>query len=143
MGEKLDRLLDVLWRAIRDLERYRDSFAPDRVLADRDVQRMVLHALYEATQAAIDAGIHVLVARGDEPPATYAEVFTRLQAAGALPAELAARMRGWAGLRNVLAHFYSVVDLARIDAVLRGELADLADYARALAAAAVPPGPPA
>jgi uncharacterized protein YutE (UPF0331/DUF86 family) len=131
--EKGQRLLDVLWRAVRDLERYRDQHGTAEVLADRDLQRMILHAMYEASQAAIDLGIHVLVTRGEEAPESYQQVFALLASARLIRPQLAGKMRGWAGLRNVLAHFYPVLDVARIDAVLRGELGDLEEYANALA----------
>ncbi|MFZ5470279.1 MAG: type VII toxin-antitoxin system HepT family RNase toxin [Myxococcota bacterium] len=122
----------MLWRAYRDLERYRDQYDSARFLSDHDAQRMVLHAMYEASQASIDLGVHLLVHRGEEAPSSYQEVFTRLESAGLISQDLARRMRGWAGLRNVLAHFYPVVDMTRVEAVLRNELVDLSEYARAL-----------
>lgn len=134
MSAKAQRLLDVLWRAFRDLERYRDARAPEEFLSDHDAQRTALHALYEASQACIDLGIHVLVERGLDVPATYREVFQRLSGAGLIPRELAARMEEWAGLRNVIAHFYAVVVPEKIDRVLRNDLGHLADYARAVEA---------
>lgn len=132
MSEKRQRLLDVLWRAIRDLERYRDTYTSEQIGSDPDARRLVLHALYEASQACVDLGLHTLVEQGLEAPQTYQEVFTRLEAGSILAPDLARRMRGWAGLRNVLAHMYSGVDMTLIAATLRDELGDLTEYARAM-----------
>jgi uncharacterized protein YutE (UPF0331/DUF86 family) len=126
--EKLDRLLQILSDNLSDLRRYDATMSPDELARDRDRQHMVLHALYVATQALIDSAAHILTDRGLPRATTYAEVFHRLGEARVLPPELASRLADWASLRNVLAHFYPVIDLDRVAATLREDLGDLDAY---------------
>ena len=50
--------------------------------------------------------------------------FIALGRDGVIDAELAARLADWASFRNVLAHFYPVVDMKRVWDAL-GEIEDL------------------
>lgn len=58
--------LGVLLDSLGDLRRYAERYDLDRLETDRDVQRMVLHALYTASQAAIDLALH-MAADGEQP----------------------------------------------------------------------------
>jgi len=129
----IQRRLAVLLDALADLRRYRARFDAVALQADRDAQHMVLHALYVAAQAAIDIAMHGSAGTEQPEAATYQEAFRRLQQSGLLDAKLAARMAGWAGLRNVLAHQYATIDLARIAHTLNAELGDLEEFARVAA----------
>lgn len=131
--ETLQRRLDVLLDALADLRRYRDRFTAVALTNDRDAQHMVQHALYVAAQAAIDIALHASAAKEQPSAGTYQQAFDRLAAADLLDAALAERMRGWAGLRNVLAHQYGTIDHARIAATLANELGDLEEFARVAA----------
>lgn len=124
--------LDVLLDALSDLRRYRDTLALDRLQNDRDAQHMVLHALYVATQAVIDIAFHASADAEQALPPTYRAVFDRLVNASLLDAELAQRLAGWAGLRNVLAHQYASVDFDRIHTALQKDLGDLEQFAAAV-----------
>lgn len=127
--ETIRRRLAVLQDALADLRRYRGKYDAHALTRDRDAQHMVLHALYVAAQAAIDLALHA-AADAEQPSAsTYQQAFERLAAAGRLDADLAKRMMGWAGLRNVLAHHYVSIDYARIAATLAHELPDLEQFA--------------
>ncbi len=99
--------------AIADLDRYRQTVSLDRFLADRDTQRMVLHALLVAIQACVDEALAECRLRGLEPD-TYRAAFEQLGQAGALPAEWVPDLMRWASLRNIIAHFYPVVDMTRV-----------------------------
>ncbi|MDI7266913.1 MAG: DUF86 domain-containing protein [Myxococcota bacterium] len=130
--ERLERRLEILRDNLADLRRYASRIPPGGLSSDRDAQHMVLHALYVATQAAIDAGSHVLADRGLPRATTYAAVFERLAEAGVLSRDLAERMAGWAGMRNVVAHFYPVIDLGRVERALRQDLGDFDDFLAAV-----------
>ena len=53
--------------------------------------------------------------RGDlGSPASYAEAFRRLAAAGIIDAALAARLARAAGFRHVIAHAYDQLDMSRV-----------------------------
>ncbi len=113
--------------ALADLERYRATWTLEELQASRDAQRMVLHALYVAVQACVDEALEIARADGAEAVGSYREAFLALGRSGRLSPDLAARLADWASLRNVLAHFYPVLELRRIHAAL-GELSDLRSF---------------
>ncbi|HEV8325454.1 MAG TPA: DUF86 domain-containing protein [Myxococcota bacterium] len=130
-AETVRRRLSTLLDALADLRRYRAGVDAERLRSDRDTQHMVLHAMYVAAQSAIDLAFHALSDAEAPQPATYQQAFQRLGESGLLPAELARRMTGWAGLRNVLAHHYPIIDYGRVHAALVNDLADLEAFAAA------------
>lgn len=130
-SDKARRLIQVLLDAISDLRRYQGSVSSQQLAKDRDAQHMVLHAMYIAVQATVDLAMHVAADRGLPQSSTYRAVFGQLADAGVIDAPLAARLEGWAGFRNVLAHFDSVVDYDRVHAAL-GEVSDLEDFVSAV-----------
>jgi uncharacterized protein YutE (UPF0331/DUF86 family) len=129
--DKARRLIQVLLDAISDLRRYQSSVTAENLAKDRDAQHMVLHAMYVAVQATVDLAMHVSADRGLPQSPSYRAVFGQLANAGVIDAPLAARLEGWAGFRNVLAHFYSVVDHDRVHAAL-GEVKGLEDFVSAV-----------
>jgi uncharacterized protein YutE (UPF0331/DUF86 family) len=118
--------------ALADLDRYRATWDVDAFLASRDAQRMVLQALYVAVQASVDEALELARKSGLESAGSYRDAFLSLAEAGLLPADLAARLADWASFRNVLAHFYPVLDLRRVHAAL-SELDDLHGFLKWLA----------
>jgi len=104
--------------ALEDLRRYRDQFDLARFRTERDAQRLVLQAMYVAVQASIDEA-NALAAELGLSAETYREGFLVLGSAGHLDAVLASAMVDWASMRNVLAHFYPVLDLDRVHAALK------------------------
>jgi uncharacterized protein YutE (UPF0331/DUF86 family) len=135
--ERFLALLESLRQSLGTLERYRLSVERDRLVHDIDAQNMVLFALYRAVQGAIDLGQHLIAERGLPVPAAYREVFRALSDGGLLNADLGARLQGWAGLRNIIAHDYGVLDIQLVATALHDELVDLHDFAKAMAAYAV------
>ena len=119
--------------ALADLRRYRERYPQDAFLADRDAQRMVLQAQYTAVQAMIDEAREVCRERGIPTDGSYSDAPLALGRAGVLDRGLAGRLSSWASFRNVLAHFYPVIDLRRVHEAL-GEIGDLEDFQRWLEA---------
>lgn len=126
------RLLGVLLDNLADLRRYRETLTRSALRGQRDLQHMVLHALYVTIQASVDLALHAAADLALPQATTYQDAFRRLGEAGLLDAALAERLAGWAGLRNVLAHFYPVIDYDRVFDALQ-ELDDLAAFARLMA----------
>ncbi len=69
-------------------------------------------------------------------PQSYGEVFVVLAERGVLNRELADRLWAAAGLRNLIAHQYGVVDADRIFAIASDGLDDLLHFCQQLAARA-------
>ena len=92
---------------------------------------VILH-LWQATQIAIDLAMAACLARDLGTPGSYADAFRRLQAAGVIDRGLADRLVRAAGFRNVVAHAYERLDMARVhEAATRGP-ADLRAFMAAM-----------
>ena len=123
------RLLNVLLDSLSDLRRYRAGVTRDELGGQRDIQHMVLHALYVAVQAAVDLAMHAGADEGLPEASTYQDAFRRLADAGLIERDLAGRLAGWAGFRNVLAHLYATIDYDRVYDALQ-ETGDLEAFAK-------------
>ena len=115
--------------AIADLGRYEGTWDLPAFLASSDAQRMVQHAMYVAVQACVDEAIAACAEEGVDAGSRYRDAFLNLASAGCLDETLASRLADWASFRNVLAHFYPVVDPRRVHAAL-DEVPDLASFER-------------
>ncbi|HVV53023.1 MAG TPA: HepT-like ribonuclease domain-containing protein [Polyangia bacterium] len=74
---------------------------------------VILH-LWQAVQTTIDLAISVCVRRGLGSPANYGEAFDKLAEAAVIGKTLASRLVRAAGFRNVVAHAYAALDMARV-----------------------------
>ena len=101
---------------------------------DIDAQDIVSVNLIRAVQLAVDMASHATVAEGVPPPATMGESFDRLAEAGRISADLARRLRGAVGFRNIAVHAYDRIDWAVVHALATTRLGDLEALARALLA---------
>jgi uncharacterized protein YutE (UPF0331/DUF86 family) len=91
---RAQRLLEVLLDALGDLRRYAQRVDAVALREDRDVQNMVLHALYIAVQSSIDLAFHIAASEGLPAPGSYQQAFIHLGKAGILDAEHVRRMAG-------------------------------------------------
>jgi uncharacterized protein YutE (UPF0331/DUF86 family) len=117
-----------LREALDDLDRYAGMYDLKRMEGDRDAQRLVMHAMYVAIQACVDEAAEICREAGLDCGSTYREVFTQLGRSGVLDSSLAGRMAIWASMRNVLAHFYPVLDMRRVHEALE-DRQDLKEFA--------------
>lgn len=97
---------------------------------------VVLH-LWQAVQLVIDLALSVCLDLRLGTPSGYGDAFRRMSDAGFLDQALASRLARAAGFRNVVAHAYESLDMARIHraatqgpADLRGFLAVVRDRLR-------------
>lgn len=105
------------------VQRSREAF-----LEDRRLQASSERWLQLAGECSIDLANHVIADRGFRRPSTYREAFDVLRDEGVLPAELASKMKGWAGMRNVLVHLYLDVDHEILWNAIENELDDLREF---------------
>jgi uncharacterized protein YutE (UPF0331/DUF86 family) len=96
------------------------DFAPASDASDA----VILH-LWQAVQIVIDLATAACLHLNLGTPATYADAFRRLAGAGHLDQGLAGRLERAAGFRNVVAHAYEHLDMARIYRAARTGPADL------------------
>ncbi len=123
--------------AIRDaVDRIRDVVPETTAafLTDRTAREVVTLNLFLALQETIGLATHWLADEGVAVPDTYGDVFPTLAERGVIDAALGDRLRAAAGLRNLVAHQYGVLDFTRVHAVARAELHDLLAFCDQLAA---------
>lgn len=104
----------------------------DDLLASTDAADAVILHLWQATQATIDLAVAACVAHGAGTPQSYADAFRRLQNAGLIEEPLASRLVRAAGFRNVVAHAYETLDMARVHQAATTGPADLRAFLAAL-----------
>jgi uncharacterized protein YutE (UPF0331/DUF86 family) len=131
-----ERHLALLAEMLDLLERYATTVSRPELARDVETWLKVKGALEVAAQCCIDLALALIADRGLGIPQSYRDAFTALARAGLIDAALAADLERWAGLRNVLVHVYTGIDLDRMHAALR-ETAPLRRF-HAIAAAALP-----
>jgi len=123
--------------AIRDaVERIHEVLpaTADAFLADRTVREVVSLNLFIALQETIGLATHWLADEGAMVPDTYGDIFSALAERGIIDAALGRRLRAAAGLRNLVAHQYGVLDFVRVHDVARNDLDDLLAFCEQLSA---------
>ena len=83
-----------------------------------------------AMECVLDLGNHFIADAGLPTPETNQDTFSRLEQAGAIPANLAGHLRSWAGFRNILVHQYRDIDHHIAWKAIHEELDDLESFAR-------------
>jgi uncharacterized protein YutE (UPF0331/DUF86 family) len=122
--------------AVRDaVSRIRAVLPPsaEAFSEDRTAREVVTWNLFLALQESISLATHWLSDEGWSVPRTHGEVFSALAEQHVIDGALASRLRAAAGLRNLLAHQYGVVDFSRLYAIASSDLDDLLAFCRALA----------
>lgn len=114
--ERRLRRLDAL-SAVRAAEYRRSEDLQD--IAERNFEVLI--------QACIDLGLHLLADLPAPLPETNRAVFPTLAREGWIDDDLAGRLEGMAGFRNLLAHGYADLIPDRVHAAL-GELEDVRSY---------------
>lgn len=121
--------------AIRDaVERIREVLPATAAafLADRTAREVVSLNLFLALQETIGLATHWLADDGAIVPDTYGDVFSALAERGVIDASLGERLRAAAGLRNLVAHQYGVLDFTRVHEIARVDVADLLEFCEQL-----------
>lgn len=126
--EIFSRRLAALRGYLQKLEAFRETTEQEfrETPAIHDLAERYLHL---AMDCALDLGNHFIADAGLAAPETNQDTFLRLEAAGAISPELAARLRAWAGFRNILVHQYLDIDHRIAWNAIQNELGDLETFA--------------
>jgi uncharacterized protein YutE (UPF0331/DUF86 family) len=84
------------------------------LLSNTDASDAVILHLWQATQIVLDIALAACAQLKLGTPAGYGDAFVRLATASVLDPLLARRLVAAAGFRNVVAHAYESIDLARV-----------------------------
>lgn len=111
----------------RHLERVADRLpaSPADLRPATDASDAVLLHLWQATQIVIDLAMSACLRLSLGTPGSYADAFRRLENGGIIDAALADRLVRAAGFRNLVAHAYESVDMARVHEAATTGPADL------------------
>lgn len=124
--------LDALSRRI-DRVRQRTASSAAELASDQDALELVAFNLMLAVQICADIASHIIADSGWGTARTLGAAFASLQQHGVLTPPTSAALARAAGLRNVVAHGYSGVDVGKVhDAATQG-LADLENFAKEVA----------
>ena len=110
--------LSLLHEMIQVLDRFARTVQRRDLDTDRETWLKVKAGLEVAAQCAIDAALDLISRRGLGMPQSYREAFAVLGRAGLIDGVLLEQLQAWAGLRNVLVHMYTTLDLDRVHAAL-------------------------
>lgn len=126
-----DRRLAAFEQVLSDLRQAIETPLAE-FLNDRGQQAKVERWTQVLVEIALDSANHLIADHGWQTPSTNRQCFTVLAQEGVLDDELADRLAGWAGLRNVLVHLYLTIDHQLLYEILTSELDQMADHARAV-----------
>ena len=104
----------------------------EELAADRTIREVVVLNLFVAVQECLSLATHWLADEGRSVPATYAGVFRALADHRLIGPDLASRMAGAAGLRNLIAHRYGELDWERVHDIGSHHVADLLEFCESL-----------
>lgn len=110
-----------------------DRFSREDFLADEDVHQLAARYLQLACECVLDLTQHVISQKGFRQPRDYKDAIEVLREEGVLDPDLAERLKGWMGFRNVLVHLYLDVDHVRSYEAIQHELGDLDAFAARMA----------
>jgi|SRR5918999_5847640 uncharacterized protein YutE (UPF0331/DUF86 family) len=128
VAKKLARATHWLDRAEAKL-----SMPPEEFLADEDHRDVASFHLFLAIQECIDLAVHWVADAGWGVPDDAASTFLLLADRRAIDRDLAEDLRGAAGLRNLIAHGYALVDHTRIQSEYQAGISSLRRFLAAVA----------
>lgn len=129
--ESFSRRLEALRGYLADLAAFREA-SEQEFVAEPALHHLAERYLHLAIEACLDLANHWIAEKALPTPDADRDTFTVLEKEGELTPDAAERLRGWAGLRNVLVHEYVDIDHSITYRAIREELGDLealADWA--------------
>lgn len=97
-------------------------------LEDIDRQESILFNLQMAVQNCIDIAAHIISEEGFGVPGSTSEMFYLLEENGYLDRNHTEKMVKAVGLRNLIVHEYSKIDLAKVFEIAQNDIEDLNEY---------------
>jgi len=125
--------LRLLRETLDDLAQLRGA-TPDRLAAEHLTRAAAVRLIQVTVDLAIDVNGHLAVGVLGRAPATGRESFLLLAELGVVDEATAERLAPAAGLRNVLVHRYTDIDLAVVAGAIGRVLDDFPGYVRAVVA---------
>ncbi len=110
----------------RCLQRIQQEYAGDPAnLKNLTRQDSIILNIQRACEASIDLAMHFVAIKGLGIPQNSRDAFDLLTAGQVISEDLARRLKGMVGFRNIAVHNYQKVDLAIVQGVIDNNLQDL------------------
>ena len=101
-------------------------------MKDIDRQESILFNIQMAVQNCIDIAAYIIGDQGLGVPGSTNEMFYLLEENGYLDNEITEKMVKAVGLRNLIVHEYSKIDLDQIFEVAQKDITDLNEYLKSI-----------
>lgn len=125
---------DLVRRKLSRLNMYLERLSP---IISKSLNEYLSEFYYKATaerliqlivECASDINNHVVVSKGQRPPEDYTSSFIRAAEAGLISRDLAERIKGSGGMRNIIVHEYMDIDDEKVYKTLPIALSDYKEY---------------
>jgi uncharacterized protein YutE (UPF0331/DUF86 family) len=104
----------------------------DTFIKDIDRQEIISFNLHLAIENCTDLAAHIISAEGLGVPGNASEMFYLLEENGFLNQELTEKMIKAVGLRDLIVHEYSKIDLKRLFAIIQKDIKDIDEFVAVL-----------
>ncbi len=120
--------IDALNRCLKRIRDKRPSTV-ESLLADLDLQDIIILNLERAVQLSVDIAAYVLAELEVRPPQTMGESFSRLEEEGVISPEVSLRMQKSVGFRNIAVHEYQTLSYQAVFTIITNHLEDFENFA--------------
>ena len=129
--DALSSRLDALENYLAELRSFQ-SVRREEFVNEPALHHLAERFLHLACESVLDIAHHVIADRGYRQAKSYKDAMDVLRDEGLIDRELAERLKGWMGFRNVLVHLYLDIDHGRSHDAIREDLGDLERFAVAM-----------
>lgn len=130
--EKISRKLRFMKRYVDFLKSHR-AISAEELEENYELRSAIERNLELALESMLDIGEIIISEKGFEKPEDYKSVMLILGKEGVLPKVFAKKLVPAVGVRNILVHMYTEVDVKKICEFLRGNLGDFDEFAKHVA----------
>ena len=127
--ELIEEHLQKMEEALAKLTMYQD-LSPEVLNSDLGLQWILEKGLQVLIQNLLDIGAHVLAGGFKNDWDDYSQIIRKLAVHGVIPSAFADKIKGMAGLRNILVHDYLRVDLEKLIEFVQFRLEDFLVFMR-------------
>lgn len=128
----LSSRLDALEGYLAELRSFQ-SVSREDYIREPALHHLAERYLHLACESALDIAHHVISEQGYRQAQSYKDSMDVLCEEKLIDRELADRLKGWMGFRNILVHLYLEIDHGRTYDAIRDDLGDLEQFAVAMA----------
>jgi len=127
---------DLVRRKLARLNMYLDKLKPiadftfNEYISDFYKKTSTERLIQLIVECSSDINSHVVLESGQRPPEDYTSSFIRAAEAGLITHELANKLKGSGGMRNIIVHEYMEIDDRKIYEILPIAISDFKEYIR-------------